>query len=293
MNRNACARALIAIALVLTLIPAVDAGGPLRSFEALRSLPETLPAGDSYDVLFKFNGIALEVILPPRPAEFVVSDLKIKPVEKDVGEEVTISYVLSNIGEMAGVYNETLIIRGEFMTLGGGGGNGVEKGIEMAAGESKIVSHTIGGIDIPGNYTVIVENLRGSLTVKPRGTRFVVSDLSITPTMTEEGPEVKIEVKVTNRGEEPGTYMVHLYVDDVKTMTGTVSLEDGASKTVTFTLTDVVGDHEVRVDGLTGRFKIFVNKPVPTWLRPINIAVIMIVVASLGVSVYLLRRRLG
>lgn len=117
-NRKACISALIMITLALPLIPAVAAENSMG--EVVGSAPS------------------------PEPVDFVVSDLKIKPAEVEVGEEVAISFVLSNVGEADGTYNATLTARGEYVTL-----EGIRR-VEVAAGESKVVSYNK-KIHTPGN----------------------------------------------------------------------------------------------------------------------------------------------
>ena len=45
-----------------------------------------------------------------KPAEFFLADLKIDPVEADVGEPIQISANVTNIGDIAGNYTLSLIV---------------------------------------------------------------------------------------------------------------------------------------------------------------------------------------
>jgi hypothetical protein len=47
-----------------------------------------------------------------KPAEFIVSDLVISPIEAEVWEEVTVTAKVTNIGEVEGTYTVTLKIDG-------------------------------------------------------------------------------------------------------------------------------------------------------------------------------------
>jgi HTH-type transcriptional regulator, competence development regulator len=98
---------------------------------------------------------------------------------------------------------------------------------------------------------------------------FVTSDLSITPAEVNIGEEVTISVLVTNTGDVTDSYEVTLKIDEVLVDTEEVTLDSGASQTVTFTTTaDVAGTYAVTIDGLSGTFVVTeVILPTPT---PIN-----------------------
>ncbi|MBA7631740.1 hypothetical protein ES703_39275 [subsurface metagenome] len=105
------------------------------------------------------------VVIPPEPVEpepglapaaFTPSSLRLSPVEVNIGDEVTISLFVVNTGGKSGSYKITLKI------------NGVAEATEevkVSAGFSKEVTFTISK-DIAGTYSVDVNGLTGSFTVK-------------------------------------------------------------------------------------------------------------------------------
>jgi len=68
---------------------------------------------------------------------------------------------------------------------------------------------------------------------------------------------VDISVKVTNVGEESGSYTVNLKIDDVIIETRDVTLSGGATEVVTFEVTETnPGTHTVEIDGQSGSFTV-------------------------------------
>jgi len=204
--------------------------------------------------------------LPPViPAAFETSSLSISPAEVVIGEEVTIAVLVANTGGESDSYEVTLKI------------NGVEeaaKEVTVHVGFSKKVTFTISR-DIAGTYSVEVDGLIGSFTVKEEmvpviPAAFITSDLSISPSEVYVGERVSISVLVANTSGESGSCVVTLKINGVVEATKEVALAPGASESITFTTSkDVAGTYSVDVDGLTGSFTVK-EKVVPPILKPIN-----------------------
>jgi len=92
------------------------------------------------------------------PATFTTSDLSISPAEVDIGEEVTISAKVANTGDVEGTYEVTLKINGVIEET---------KKVDVDAGASKMVTFTTAK-DVAGTYSVAVDGLSGSFTVKEK-----------------------------------------------------------------------------------------------------------------------------
>ncbi|MCJ7425841.1 MAG: hypothetical protein MUO17_01680 [Dehalococcoidales bacterium] len=96
------------------------------------------------------------VIAPmPLPAAFSTSELSVYPPEAEIGETVTVSVLVTNSGELEGVYGLSLTI------------NGVVEGtreITLAGGSQQVVFSVAG--DEAGTYSVEVNGLEGSFTVR-------------------------------------------------------------------------------------------------------------------------------
>lgn len=117
----------------------------------------------------------------------------------------------------------------------------------------------------------------------PTPAEFKFSDLAISPKEVSEGEEVKVTLKATNIGEEKGTYTVQLKVDGAVKQLTEVTLDGGASTTVTFTLVEAVGEHVVDVEGLTGTFTVLP--------APISIGYILVFIVLFGIVVALVFQR--
>jgi len=109
-----------------------------------------------------FTTFAVIGIVPPppppvlAPAAFTSSALTISPREVDIGQTVTISVQVTNIGEERGVYSVTLKINGVIEQT---------REVTLAGGASETVTFTTAK-NIAGTYTVDVDGLIGSFTVR-------------------------------------------------------------------------------------------------------------------------------
>jgi uncharacterized membrane protein len=89
-------------------------------------------------------------------AEFQVSDLKLSSQSVKVGEQVTITATINNIGDAEGTYNHTLKIHDEIKE---------SKEIKLAAGKSQTVSFTITA-DKAGDQIVELDGATDFFTVQ-------------------------------------------------------------------------------------------------------------------------------
>jgi hypothetical protein len=138
----------------------------------------------------------------PPGAEFMVSNLVISPEEVAVGERVTISCRVTNIGEEAGSY--TVKMGGDFMA---------QQSVTLQPGESKTVSFEVTP-SVAKTYSVSVDGQSGSFrTVEVPVADIRVENLIITPSEDYVGEKFTINVTAKNYGATAGT----------KTITCTVS----------------------------------------------------------------------
>jgi uncharacterized OB-fold protein len=253
-----------------------------------------------YDVTVIGMTGSFTVKSPPLPAEFVVSDLIITPEEVNIGEEVEISFTVTNIGELPEKYLFTIGIEGPLLS--------VSKEIfgYLEAGESEVASYELKE-DMPGTYSVEVDGLTGSFTVKAplKPAELVFSDLRIfypgvIPPEVERGETVTVTVSidVTNVGEAMGGCTVELKVNgevvdsvDIAAFGGIPPDYDQVTATQFFELTRGEGTYEVEVEGFTESFTVVIPEP-PFWNRPeFAISVIGIVVAVAVAGYMLMKRR--
>ncbi|MBA7706726.1 hypothetical protein ES703_115583 [subsurface metagenome] len=130
----------------------------------------TLDGGDSEAISFNvtpaiagehtvsINGLLGTVVVkvPEAPAAFTTSALIISPAKVNIGESVTISATVTNVGDLTDTYKVTLKIDGAVVE---------EKEITLARGASREVVF-LTAKDTPGTYTVDVNGLSGSFAVE-------------------------------------------------------------------------------------------------------------------------------
>ncbi|MBA7666249.1 hypothetical protein ES703_74328 [subsurface metagenome] len=242
------------------------------------------------------------IIAYTRPAAFTTSTLSISPAEVDIGEEVTISVLVANTGNLTGSYEVTLKIDNVVVDT---------EEVILAGGDNQTVTFTTSK-DVAGSYSVTVDSLSDTFTVKappvppvvpvvpPAPAAFTTGALSISPAEVDIGEEVTISILVTNTGDVTGSYEVSLKIDYMVVATEEVTLAGGASQTVTFTTTkDVAGSYTVTIDSLSGTFEVkevevppFVPPVAPP--KPINwwlIGGIIAGVVIIGVVVWIIIQR--
>jgi len=90
------------------------------------------------------------------PADFQISDLEVTPSEVEVGEEVTVSVKIANVGGQTGSYILQLLIN---QTIGGTKTVTLEEG-DSTTTEFKIIKQT------PGTYNIEIDGLVDGFTVR-------------------------------------------------------------------------------------------------------------------------------
>ena len=207
------------------------------------------------------------VLAPSVPASFQISNLMVTPDEVEIGEEVTISVLVANTGDLSGTYTLQLKINDEVVE---------DKQVVLAGRGSVTASKTVSG-EAGGVYAVTIGGLTGRFTVTvppvvvpPEPADISTSDLSVTPVVAETGETITISVRVANRGGQEGTHLVELKIDGVVVETERVTLAAGASQTVTFaTSQDNAAMYLVDIDDLSQSFTVerpeVVPAPGPNW----------------------------
>ena len=193
-----------------------------------------------------------EIPEPPEPAEFEVSDLSVTPSEIDAGDDVSVSMTVSNVGEESGSHTIEVKVDGVLVDSGT---------VTLDGGASTTVGFTVTS-SIAGSHAVAVDGLSGSFSVSappepPEPAEFEISDLTVSPSTVEADETVTVSVVVSNVGEESGGLGVELELDGAVEDTKAVTLDGGASTTVSFSVSsDEVGSHTVEVGGLSGSFTV-------------------------------------
>jgi hypothetical protein len=225
---------------------------------------------------------AFAILACSQPAGFTVGGLSINPAEATAGEEVTVSVLVTNTGDLAGSYEVVLKI------------NNVEeetRQVTLEAGAAEQVFFNISR-NAAGRYSVDVNGRQGTFTVNsPAG--FTVGGLSISPAEATAGEEVTVSVLVTNTGDLAGSYEVVLKINNVVEETRQVTLEAGTAEQVFFNISrNAAGRYSVDVNGRQGTFT--VNEQPnqvtsPSWWL---ISAIVVAAAAVGLLLlFMVRRR--
>ncbi len=122
------------------------------------SFSVTKKEAGSYQVRIEREMGSFEVLpVVIKPAAFEVSQLSILPAEVKAGEEITISALVTNIGEVEGTYEATLKIDDVLVAT---------KEVTLAGGESTTVTFSVTR-DVAAIYQVEVDGQLGQFTVTP------------------------------------------------------------------------------------------------------------------------------
>jgi hypothetical protein len=202
-------------------------------------------AAGSYYYLQNTGGLAAA----PKPAEFILSNLTINPLETYVGQPITISANVTNVGEEEGNCSANLAINDALKET---------KLIQLLGGESKIVEF-IDTENNEGNYSVKIGDLNGTFTViaLPSTSTVKVSNLFIDPVEAWAGEPINISVNASNIGDEASGYGLTFKVNNVIRETVRIQLSAGETKTVTATVNETnEGTYSVTVEGLKGHYDI-------------------------------------
>jgi hypothetical protein len=213
-------------------------------------------ASGTYIYLQNTGGLATA----PKLAEFTISDLTINPLEVDVGEPISISVNVTNIGDLEGNYSTTLTI------------NDTEKETKMillAGGASAIVEFT-NTENTEGDYIVKVVNLTGTFKIKaapPEISSISLSNLIVRPYEVWVGDSVSVNVMAKNLGTRADSLTVKLIVNGTLAETRKIELLAGETTIVAFTVNATnEGVHALKVNTLFGAFVV-----VPTGMHTLFI----------------------
>ena len=189
---------------------------------------------------------------PSKPAELEVTDLGVSRAVAEAGETIVVSATVKNVGDESGSFDLDLFVNDEKRDT---------KSITLDSKETTTVGFNVTE-EAEGTYVVKVGTLTESFEISSdaqdaKPAEFQVTDLTINPSSVMAGEAVSISVKVTNVGEESGTYNVNLTIDGTTTDTKNVTLSGAATQIIDFSVTETTaGSHTVEVDGQSGTFTV-------------------------------------
>jgi len=184
-------------------------------------------------------------------AVFEVTDLVISPSQINKGESANISFMVTNTGNITGSYSLDLKINGVVEAT---------ETVELGAGENKRLTFTITK-DTPGEYSVEVGDLKGSLKVIDAV--FYVTDLTTSTEQINEGESITITVDVINVGSERGKYNLWLKLNRELT------IDAKESQTVSFiVIGNTLGKQQFEIADLKGEYSVVEAPTVPPPVAP-------------------------
>lgn len=204
----------------------------------------------------------------PELTTFTVS-MSVSPDTVETGDPVTVTATVSNTGDETGDIWVT-------MTEGSTEESEV---VTLDAGASTTLTWTITKASA-GSYTVDVNGDSASFTVEapPTPAAFTLSNLSVSPASIQAGEDVTVTVDVENTGEESGSTTVEVELDGVEADSELVTLNGGASTTVSFTVTsETEGVHTVDVGDLSEDFTV---EEAPAGFPWTYVAIAVVIIAA-------------
>jgi hypothetical protein len=189
---------------------------------------------------------------PTKPAEIKVTDLGVSRTVAEVGETIIVSATATNIGDESGSFSLDLFVNNQKRET---------RTVQLASGETKTEQFEVSE-EAEGTYVVKVGDLTKSFEitseaqpVKPA--EFQVTELVINPGSVLADEIVDISVKVTNVGEESGSYTVNLKIDGTIIETKDVTLSGGATEVVKFEVIETnPGTHTIEIGAQSGSFTV-------------------------------------
>jgi hypothetical protein len=185
-------------------------------------------------------------------AKLQLTNLVTSRKEAEVGDTITVSVTATNIGDESGEFVLDLFVNDQKKET---------KSIQLDADESKSVQFELVE-NAEGEYTIRIGTLTTSFRITSEAqeikpAEFQVTDLTVNPSSAIAGEAVEISVKVTNVGEESGTYTANIKIDGATKDSKDVTLAGQATDVVKFEVTETnAGAYSVEVDGATGSFTV-------------------------------------
>jgi hypothetical protein len=180
------------------------------------------------------------------------SDLVINRTEAAAGEPVGIALKVTNKVQDIESYSLTLKI------------NNLD--VETKSGQLSAASSTTVLFEVTeqaeGTYQIQVAGLIANFTVNPyappaKAAEFAVTDLSVTPQVTQQGKPVTVSAQVINVGEVRGTYTATLLVNGQSAGNKNLDLTGGQTTLVQFTISEANnGNYQIQIANQTATLTI-------------------------------------
>lgn len=250
----------------------------IRENENYSHFSVTIPGFSTFSITAKKLSPSLPTPVGPSP-NFTLTNLTVSPSEVSIGEEVTISAVVSNPNGPSGTYTATLKVDGNEVD---------SREVEIIADGESTITFTWSP-ESAGTHTIDVGGVTRTVTAN---IPFTINNLTIDPDSITAGGTATVSVDVTNDSGETGTYTAVLEMDGSPITSQDEEIDGGDTETITFTIEeDEEGTHTISIGDLTGTLT--VTSPSPGSPFPtVPLALTGATIISLAViSVWVWKRR--
>jgi len=180
-----------------------------------------------------------------------LTDLTLNPDWIQFGDPAQISVNVTNVGDEAGNYTVTVTINDEPVA---------SKTVQLSGKESTIVEATATGVT-EGNHTLMADDLTADLKVTSeapaRPAKMEIEALGISRIQAGVGETIIVSASAKNIGDEPGSFEIVLYVNDVERENRDIQLNSGQTITEEFEVVEQAeGTYVVKIGALTKTFEI-------------------------------------
>jgi len=189
------------------------------------------------------------------PAKFTLTDLTIDPPQVYAGESIQISVNVTNIGDLEGNYTvdfkiNDLLKSSQNVTLAGNSTSELVtySDLEMTAGTYNV---TVGDK---------INLLSGEFIVNippPDSSKIILSSFVSNPYEIWPNESTTVSAIAENKGTESDKLFIRVTIDDVVVNTTIITMDAGASQTISFVVNSTVeGRHVVKINTLQGSFMV-------------------------------------
>ena len=177
--------------------------------------------------------------------------LTVDPPQALLGQSVSVSVNVTNIGGETGTYTVTLMLDSA---------TNQAQTVKLVSGETKTVQFALTS-STEGVHIVAIGTLEATLTVI---NNIELSDLAINRTEAKVGEPIGISLKITNQAQEVGNYSVSLTINDSPVQTKAGPIDADASTSVLFEVVEQnEGTYRFEIGNLNGTFTITSAAPPP------------------------------
>jgi hypothetical protein len=207
-----------------------------------------------------------------------IGSVTVEPYFVEAGQSFEVRAEVSNLGFVEGDYTATLKLS-----------DGTEASQSLTIDEGGTETLVLSAVkQSPGFSTGSLEIGKASVDLGVSPVEF--SNLTVQPASAAPGDDIRVQAEVSNVSEERSILAVSLSLDGEVEATETLTLEGGATETVTFVFSkDTAGTYEVAIGNLSQEFT--VESELPLTLIALAVAGLLGLVGIILGALALVRSR--